>query len=332
MHQGLPCVLCHNQILAADGVEVTMAAELTLPRTAAWVWHGEPRSIFGLDAVVVRCASGTSGTARSGFSYADNFRSWTLSRGPMVIPWSWFGPPHSAHGVESADALAAIAPGQHVYVVEVGPGTPPDQVTAFAARLRQREPIAAIGFSTWPTRAEAEQAAVPWDACVDAFDFGLPQVCTPAQRQLLVRDNSPVVEDMAGKPIHVTVFPDADPDWAESARVGIDDHTGASAFSIEQSSFGTWRRQLGALGEGRPELPPPPATPAPLVTPDAEPAAGPTPPSQETLTPVHFDEPGELALLANRILAVVQTRLDNGGRLTDDDLVTEIEAVLRDHR
>jgi len=309
-----------------------MAAELTLPRTAAWVWHGEPRSIFGLDAVVVRCASGTSGTARSGFSYADNFRSWTLSRGPMVIPWSWFGPPHSAHGVESADALAAIAPGQHVYVVEVGPGTPPDQVTAFAARLRQREPIAAIGFSTWPTRAEAEQAAVPWDACVDAFDFGLPQVCTPAQRQLLVRDNSPVVEDMAGKPIHVAVFPDADPNWAESARVGIDDHAGASAFSIEQSSFGTWRRQLGALGEGRPELPPPPATPAPLVTPDAEPAAGPTPPSQETLTPVHFDEPGELALLANRILAVVQTRLDTGGRLTDDDLVTEIEAVLRDHR
>lgn len=308
-----------------------MAAELSLPRTAAWVWHGEPRSIFGLDAVFVRCASGTSGTARSGFSYADNYRAWTLSRGPTVIPWSWLGPPHSASGVDSADALAAIAPGQHVYVVEVGPGTPPDQVTAFAARLRQREPIAALGFSTWPTRAEAEQAAVPWDACVDAFDFGLPQVCTPAQRQLLVRDHSPVVEDMAGKPIHVAVFPDADPHWAESARVGIDDHAGASAFSVEQSSFSTWRRQLGALGEGRPELPSPPASPQP-VAPDPEPAPGPAPPPQETLTPVHFDEPGELALLANRILAVVQARLDNGGRLTDDELVTDIEEVLRDHR
>ena len=43
-----------------------------------------------------------------------------------------------------------------------------------------------------------------------------------------------------------------------------------------------------------------------------------------------LDEPGELSLLANRILAVVQSRLDNGGRLTDDDLVTEIETVLRD--
>ena len=299
-----------------------MAARLTLPRTAAWVWHGEPRSIFGLDAVFVRCASGTSGAARSGFSYADNFRAWLRARGPAVIPWSWLGPPHGSDGPASADALAAIAPGQRVYVVEVGPETPPAQVAAFAARLRQREPIAAIGFSSWPTRAEAEQAAVPWDACVEAFDFGLPQVCTPPQRQLLLRDDSPVVEDMAGKPIHVAVFPDADPLWVDSARLGVAEHAGASAFSVDQSSFSAWRRQLGALGEGRQELPPP-AAPS-EATPEQQADA------HEPLTPVQFDEPGELALLANRILAVVQARLDGGGRLTDDEMVTEIEDVLRD--
>jgi hypothetical protein len=43
-----------------------------------------------------------------------------------------------------------------------------------------------------------------------------------------------------------------------------------------------------------------------------------------------FEEPGELALLANRILGVVQARLDAGGRLTDDQLVTDIENVLHD--
>jgi hypothetical protein len=304
-------------------------ARLTLPRTAAWVWHGGPRSIFGLEAVFVRCASGTSGAAPSGFSYADNFQAWLRARGPAVVPWSWFGPPHGSDGVASADALAAIAPGQRVYVVEVGPETPPDQVTAFAARLRQREPIAALGFSTWPTRAEAEMAAVPWDACVDAFDFGLPQVCTPAQRRLLVSEDSPVVEDMAGKPIHVVVFPDADPEWVDSARVGVTEHAGASAFSVDQSSFSAWRRQLGALGEGRSEVPPPAPPPPPAPEPGA-PVRDPAPESRETLTPVHFDEPGELTLLANRILAVVQARLDGGGRLTDDELVTEIEDVLRD--
>ena len=239
-----------------------------------------------------------------------------------MSPGPWVGPPPGTDGPASADALAAIAPGQRVYVVEVGPETPPAQVVAFAARLRQREPIAALGFSSWPTRAEAEQAAVPWDACVEAFDFGLPQVCTPTQRQLLLRDDSPVVEDMAGKPIHVAVFPDADPLWVDSARLGVAEHAGASAFSVDQSSFSAWRRQLGALGEGRQELPPPAVPPEP--TPE-QPADAP-----ETLTPVQFDEPGELALLANRILAVVQARLDGGGRLTDDEMVTEIEDVLRD--
>jgi transposase-like protein len=129
---------------------------------------------------------------------------------------------------------------------------------------------------------------------------------------------------MAGKPIHVATFPDADPGWLESARLGVTRHAGASAFSVEQASFASWRRQLGALGEGRPELPPPPLPQrAPGPQPEREP--------RESLTPVQFDEPGELALLANRILAVVQARLDHGGKLTDDDLVTQIENVLRDN-
>ena len=106
-------------------------------------------------------------------------------------------------------------------------------------------------------------------------------------------------------------------------RLGVAEHAGASAFSVDQSSFSAWRRQLGALGEGRQELPSPAAP--------SEPSPEPRPEPHETLTPVHFDEPGELALLANRILAVVQARLDNGGRLTDDELVTEIENVLRDN-
>jgi hypothetical protein len=139
-----------------------------------------------------------------------------------------------------------------------------------------------------------------------------------------------VVEDMAGKPIHVAVFPDADPSWIDSARLAVADHAGVSAFSVDQSSFAAWRRQLGALGEGRQELAPPapPPAPQPLVPAGAGPA-GDDPP--ESLTPVHFDEPGELAVLAHRILGVVQDRLDRGGKLTDDDLVSQIENVLRDN-
>ena len=306
-----------------------MAARLTLPRTAAWVWHAEPGSIYGLEGVFVRCASGTSAVGRAGFSFADNYRAWVAARGPAVVPWTWLGPPASSDGPACADALHAVAPGQRVYVVEVGAETPPDQVLTFAARLRQWEPIAALGFSTWPTRAEAEAAGVPWDACVDAFDFGLPQVYMIYQRELLLRADSPVVADMLGKPIHVAVFPDADPRWIDCARLAVTEHAGVSAWAVDQSSFGDWRRDLGALGEGRLGLPAP--APAPVEPrPEAATRPGGRADVGETLPPVHFDEPGEQTLLANRILAVVQARLDAGGKLTDDELVAEIEAVLRD--
>ena len=59
--------------------------------------------------------------------------------------------------------------------------------------MRQREPEALLGFSSLPTRADAEAVGVPWDVCVEEFDLGLPQVYTPAQRELLLEDPSPVV-------------------------------------------------------------------------------------------------------------------------------------------
>ena len=151
-----------------------MAARLTLPRTAAWVWHGEPRSIFGLGGAV-RCASGTSGTARSGFSYADNFHAWLQARAGGG-PWSWFGPPHSADGEASADALAAIAPGQQVYVVEVGPETPPAQVGAFAAGCACASRSPPSGSRAGRPGPRPAGRGPLGRLHVEAFDFGLPQV------------------------------------------------------------------------------------------------------------------------------------------------------------
>ena len=312
-----------------------MAEEPSLPRTAAWVWHSGPRPVFGLDAVFVRCCSGDSGVGPGGFGFADNYRAWSATRGPLVVPWTWFGPPASSDGPGCAEALHAIAPGRRLYVVELAGEVPPARVAAFVARLRDLEPLADVGFSTYPTRAEAEAAGVPWDACVEAFDLGLPQVVTPAQRAVLLAADSPVVADMGGKPIHVAVFPDADPDWLESARAGVRRHAGVSAWALDQASFTSWRRQLAALVEARAELPSPrgaAAAPAAVETLTPVPAAEarPGPGVREGLQPLRFVEPGEEALLAHRILARVQARLDAGGKLTDDELVTDIEAVLRE--
>jgi hypothetical protein len=283
-------------------VVLAMSGRLGIPRTAAWVWHSGPRSIFGLDAVLVRCASGTS-PGWGAFDYAANFKRWASARGPSVIPWTWLGPPASLDGLGAADLLCDIAPGRPLYVAELQFAIPGEEVVAFARRVRQREPEALLGFSSLPTRADADAAGVPWDACVEQFDVGLPQVYTPAQRELLLEDPSPVVVDMGGKPIHVATFPDSDIGWLESARAGIGRHAGASAWSVDQSSFSSWRRQLSALATQEERAP-------------------------ET-TPLHRAA-GEEALLANRIIAIVQAHLDAGGKLGDDRLLTDLERALRD--
>jgi hypothetical protein len=283
-------------------VVLAMSAQLGIPRTAAWVWHCGPRSIFGLDAVFVRCASGTS-SASDTFDYAANFRRWATARGPTVVPWTWLGPPTGLDGLGAADLLCDIAPGRSLYLAELQLEVPGPEVLAFARRVRQREPTALLGFSSLPTRADAEAAGVPWDVCVEEFDLGLPQVYTPAQRELLLDDPSPVVTDMAGKPIHIATFPDSDVGWLESARAGIHHHAGASAWAVDQSSFANWRRQLSKLATEEARAP--------------EAAAG-------TRTP------GEEALLANRIIAIVQAHLDAGGRLEDEQLLTGVERALRD--
>src|SRR6266545_2301113 len=128
-----------------------MSGRLGIPRTAAWVWHCGPRSIFGLDAVFVRCASGTS-RGSDAFDYAANFKRWASARSPSVIPWTWLGPPASLDGLGAADLLCDIAPGRPLYVAELQFEIPGEEVVAFARRVRQREPDALLGFTSVPTR------------------------------------------------------------------------------------------------------------------------------------------------------------------------------------
>ncbi|HEY2958550.1 MAG TPA: hypothetical protein VGM21_10140 [Actinomycetota bacterium] len=222
-----------------------------VPTRAAWAWQAGPRPVGPLDGVFVRCANGASGAGAGGFDLARNWREWKASGHARAVPWTWFGPPASSNGSACADVLHQIAPGEPVYIVEIESDPPPEQVLALVRRMRKLEPGARLGFSSYPTRAEAERrGGVPWQTCVAAFDFGLPQVYTARQRAALHGADSPVVADMQGKPIHVAVFPDADAGWTQSALTGIARHLGASAWAIDQASFDAWCGQLAALEAG----------------------------------------------------------------------------------
>jgi len=292
-----------------------MSALVSLPTTAAWVWHTGPRPVPGLDAVFVRCANGASGSGSGNFDFARNWRRWKADGRTRAIPWTWFGPPSSSNGSACADVLHQIAPGEPVYIVEIQHDPPADQVVTFARRMRKLEPSAKLGFTSYPTRAEAEgRGGVPWDACVEAFDFGLPQVYNARQRASLLKMNSPVVADMGGKPIHVAVFPDADAGWAESAQLGLLRHLGASGWSLDQSSFGRWCGQLAALAEDR-------------LAPDA-------PNSQGASGTRAADGTGRTGRgveeVAARVLAVVEQHMVDGGSLADERLVAAVKHALRE--
>jgi hypothetical protein len=304
-----------------------------IPATAAWVWHAGPCPVGDLEGVFVRCASGASGSGAGGFDYARNWRDWKATGRTRAVPWTWFGPPLGANGSACADVLHQIAPGEPVYVVEIATDPPAEQVMALTRRLRKLEPGAQLGFTSYPTRAEAEgRGGVPWETCVAAFDFGLPQVYTARQRAQLVRPSSPVLADMEGKPIHVAVFPDADAGWSESAQTGIVRHLGASAWAIDQTSFDTWRHQLAALGDDD----------MPITDADAERIAarvaaklGPdmlaarSVADSRAVADLKRFVDAKTDELASRIIAVIQEH-SGGTDLTDDRLVAAIKRALRE--
>src|SRR4029453_8749030 len=81
-----------------------------------------------------------------------------------------------------------------------------------------------------------------------------PRATPPRRGGGLVPASRPFLADMAGKPIHVAVFPDADAGWAESAQAGITRHLGAAAWAVDQASFAPWRQTLACLGSAEMQI------------------------------------------------------------------------------
>jgi len=220
---------------------------VTIPRRLGWVLRTPPEPLpAGLEAMLVRAAEATSTEGSGGFDYAGNYRAWKRVLGPRALPWTRLGPPASTDGIASAEVVAAAAPGELLYVVEIQGSLPDTEAVAFANRLRVLVPGALLGFSSYPTRAQASSHGVPWDACVAAFDLGLPQVHFPQQRAQLER----IVADHRGRGVHVAVSPGDDPGWVAAASAGITRYLGASLWRHGLDQFTAWAQQLGDVHGG----------------------------------------------------------------------------------
>src|SRR6266540_2921225 len=220
-------------------------AAVDIPRRLGWVWRTPPEALpEGLQAMFVRAANAAL-TSGDGVDFAANYGAWKEFLGARVLPWTWLGPPASTDGLAAAEVVVEAAPGEPLYVVCIEQGLPDSEAEAFAERLRQLAPGALVGFSSYPTRAQAASFGVPWDACVDVFDLGLPQVYFAGQRAELER----VVADHRGRPLHVVVSPGDDAGWLATARTGLERHRGVAGH--RGCLAGAGRGGAGFLHQGR---------------------------------------------------------------------------------
>jgi len=270
-----------------------------IPRRLGWVWRTRPEALpDGLQALLVRAANAAV-TDGDGVDFAANYRAWKELLGGRVLPWTWLGPPASTDGLAAAEVVAEAAPGEPLYVVRIEQGLPDLEAEAFAERLRQLVPGALLGFSSYPTRAQAASFGVPWDACVAMFDLGLPQVFFASQRAELER----VVSDHRDRPLQVVVSPGDDAGWLATARVGLERHLGASIWRHGLDQFAEWARELAprpaAAGAPPAEARPSAASrPAAVAGPGTafQPAALPRRPASRA--PATPSQPAALALRA----------------------------------
>ena len=219
--------------------------------------------------MLVRAANGATTGGSGGIDYADNYRAWKQRLGDQVLPWTWLGPPASSDGLAAAEVVAEAAPGEPLYVVCIEQGVQEAEAEVFAERLRQLAPDALLGFSSYPTRGQAASFGVPWDACVAAFDLGLPQVYFASQRAELAR----VVADHRGRPVHVAVSPSEDAGWLHAARAALDEHLGVSLWRHGLDQFASWAQELRGNARHAAEEPPRQA-PSSAATPPSRAAAG----------------------------------------------------------
>ena len=203
------------------------------------------------------------------------------------------------------------------------PARPGDRVRGPAAPARADRRPRVLDLAN-PRRGRAGRG--PLGRLRQAFEFGLPQVCTPAQVSL-VREQSPVVEEMPAT--HPTSPSHRGRHQLGRERRSASTTRWASAFAVEQSASRPAppaRRQR----EGPPGTRPPgPLAPlrASQPAPEPDPRAQPRPPRRRHLPPslrrARRDCPISQPLPGRR-----QGPPRHGGRITDDELVTDIEAVL----
>lgn len=232
--------------------EAARAPQVPSGLAGAWLWvhtkAPDDGQMQNADGAIVRAANG-GGTVGDGFDFKPNYAKWVKKYGAQrCAAWTFIY--STTDGRLAAEALVGSAPQAPAYIADVedvnGKTASAAVCEAFCKRMKQLRPKTPLGFTSYPTRAQAVAQHVPWDALVAHCDFGAPQVYYGYQGAKLA--SGEVYADHKGKPVHVAFAPADWAGWEAAAKKARTRDGGVSIWVLPVDK--KWLPAVKALRKG----------------------------------------------------------------------------------
>lgn len=215
-----------------------------LDGTWTWVWKEPPVTVDFTTGLIVRAANGASTRDPVGFSYQDNYLAWRRRFTGPIIAWTFLyagsDPSGAAVALGAVDAVAYLID----YEDWQGQTATGRALSECVDKLRALRPGRPIGFSSYPTRAQAAQFGVDWPAAIAACDFVAPQMYYGYQAARY----TDILRDAGPRYTQLDLEPGVNPDWERSARFHLDSGRGVSFWRLGILDPAT-RNRIAAITE-----------------------------------------------------------------------------------
>jgi len=216
-----------------------------LDGTWTWVWKEPPEPIRFCQGLIVRAANGNGVVTPEGFNFQANYLHWRANFSGPMIAWTYL---YDTSDPETAAAMLAAVPAV-AYIIDwedaAGPTPSGAKFQRCVDELRRLRPSVPVGFSSYPTRAQAMAHGVDWDAGIVVCDFVAPQAYFGYQ----LANYDQILADAKGRYVQLDVEPAAASGWNGFAQQHLATGQGVSFWRL--GMFDTKvRQEIQLLQEG----------------------------------------------------------------------------------
>ncbi len=215
-----------------------------LDGTWAWVWKERPETVRFCRGLIVRAANGEGITDPQGFDFHENYRRWRAAFSGPLMAWTYLyehsDPVLAARALAQSEALAYIIDWEDA----AGPTPSGAHLQLCVDALRKMRPSVPVGFSSYPTRQQAEAHGVDWAAGLAVCDFVSPQMYYGSQ----IANYAQVLADARGRYVQLDLAPADSPHWVDHASEHLAGGQGISFWRLGMLTAAQ-RQQISVLQE-----------------------------------------------------------------------------------